>query len=748
MDIKSGPAIVSIPFMQVSTRDLQSTGEKAKFQWSGAKPIGIRARNAVRFHWGHTWPNIRVISATVVLPRDWSTHKGNIPLWWAQLFSGGVMVDPRQVLVFVASGGKQPEDKTDDIVAVGSSPNGKVAVTFVGGKTYEYKPENVRVMRRGAPVPLSEGDQVAIDDEIWNNVVEIVRFDDAAGSWTKVFSKTKAGMGNSLRPSAQVRIIKDAGQQPGAAAIIKYWSSIVDQLPAEQGNPNPTVRPFQDLRPIHPDSVLARFLTGAPIEEQVDKRLPIFPFSSNVSQHTALNTALSYPISVIDGPPGTGKTQTILNLVATLCATPGVAVGVISSNNAAVDNVRDKLVRLGYGFICANLGNSNKMNQFLASQARRNAELNEFLAQHEAPSAEDQAELAEKLRRLEGQILALQNQERELFQTRQELAAHRLELAHFQRYLEGHEVTDLDGVALLGRPSERIMDLLVETSVPDRSGWAFAWVTRLRRRLRYGSLRGVDTQDADVVLGLQRGYYERRIAELEQHCMSLEQALAMGELADKVREQGELSRSYLDWGLAARYAKGARRQYEKPGDLRPLAKVSANYPLILSTCHSLRNNIDKAGLLDYLIIDEASQVDLLSASLGLAAAKRVVVVGDLQQLPPIVSTEAVKRAGEPCPSPAYDYAKHSLLSSLQELYGDSLPRTLLREHYRCDPAIIGFCNEKFYDRLPAIRARQLPGTSRSTASRLRLLRSRTLRMGRRSLRRPRPCREPANQGLS
>lgn len=45
---------------------------------------------------------------------------------------------------------------------------------------------------------------------------------------------------------------------------------------------------------------------------------------------------------------------------------------------------------------------------------------------------------------------------------------------------------------------------------------------------------------------------------------------------------------------------------------------------------------------------------------------------------------------------AYDYERHNILSSLIELYGDTLPRTMLREHYRCDPAIIGFCNKKYY----------------------------------------------------
>lgn len=45
---------------------------------------------------------------------------------------------------------------------------------------------------------------------------------------------------------------------------------------------------------------------------------------------------------------------------------------------------------------------------------------------------------------------------------------------------------------------------------------------------------------------------------------------------------------------------------------------------------------------------------------------------------------------------SYSYVDHSLLSSVLELF-PTIPKTLLKEHYRCHPHIIGFCNQKFYD---------------------------------------------------
>jgi very-short-patch-repair endonuclease len=117
-----------------------------------------------------------------------------------------------------------------------------------------------------------------------------------------------------------------------------------------------------------------------------------------------------------------------------------------------------------------------------------------------------------------------------------------------------------------------------------------------------------------------------------------------------------------------------------------------DYPALLSTCHSLRDSIADGYLLDYLIIDEASQVNLLLAGLAMSCARNVVVVGDQRQLSPIPISAA---NGLMPPVPAYD-CQHNLLASLSELYGADLPRTLLCEHYRCNPVIIGFCNKKFY----------------------------------------------------
>jgi hypothetical protein len=99
-------------------------------------------------------------------------------------------------------------------------------------------------------------------------------------------------------------------------------------------------------------------------------------------------------------------------------------------------------------------------------------------------------------------------------------------------------------------------------------------------------------------------------------------------------------------------------------------------------------------------MDEASQVDVATGALALSVAKNAVVVGDRQQLPNVV-TELDKKKTEQIFSNfdidnGYDFSKYSFLSSVCKII-PNVPNVLLKEHYRCHPKIIGFCNQKFYN---------------------------------------------------
>ena len=140
---------------------------------------------------------------------------------------------------------------------------------------------------------------------------------------------------------------------------IAAWFLFLDHVPHNAvsllPNDDALRDPYQDLTFVHPDSVLAQYLRGGRVHAASAAPSPIFPFRSNLSQRRAIDIALSSSISVIEGPPGTGKTETILNLLSTILAAGVGTVGVVSFTNAAVENVRDKLFNAGFGYIVADL---------------------------------------------------------------------------------------------------------------------------------------------------------------------------------------------------------------------------------------------------------------------------------------------------------------------------------------------------------------------------------------------------------
>ena len=123
------------------------------------------------------------------------------------------------------------------------------------------------------------------------------------------------------------------------------------------------------------------------------------------------------------------------------------------------------------------------------------------------------------------------------------------------------------------------------------------------------------------------------------------------------------------------------------------------YPVILSTTFSSTSCLN-GMVYDYLIMDEASQVDVATGALALSCARNAVIVGDLKQLPNVVKRDMRERSEAIFQSyqlaPGYSFSENSFLKSVSDILPEA-PQTLLREHYRCHPKIIGFCNQKYYN---------------------------------------------------
>ena len=194
-------------------------------------------------------------------------------------------------------------------------------------------------------------------------------------------------------------------------------------------------------------------------------------------------------------------------------------------------------------------------------------------------------------------------------------------------------------------------------------------------------------------------FYIRRVHELKSEIDDLETHLSQLNAEGLMKSLTESSMIVLKASLAQRYKK------ERPiiDSVKYLfnngESVLADYPIILSTTFSSKTCFNSDTLFDYVIMDEASQVSVETGLLALTCARNAVIVGDIMQLPNVITEDdSVKleeiRKSTNIPE-SYNAADHSFLSSVLATI-PNVPETLLREHYRCHPDIINFCNQKFY----------------------------------------------------
>lgn len=166
----------------------------------------------------------------------------------------------------------------------------------------------------------------------------------------------------------KIRIVKSAIQSEKAGSIFSYLKEIAQTIGLNKEGNNILADSYSRISFIPDTSVLSSYLNGTqPKKNVTSSPIEIFPFGFNLSQKDGVNEAFSNPLSVIEGPPGTGKTQTILNIIANAVINDQT-VAVVSSNNSAIKNVFEKLEKNSISFIAAILGNSQNKKEFIKSQ--------------------------------------------------------------------------------------------------------------------------------------------------------------------------------------------------------------------------------------------------------------------------------------------------------------------------------------------------------------------------------------------
>ena len=587
------------------------------------------------------------------------------------------------------------ENKTLKVQSCCYNPEStKYEVSFGGDHVYTYNKNAVEWMRD--PKTLNPAMyQIFYEGKLMTHIVLLLEFNGSDTFWHIVF---ESGAYRTIRRK-ELKISESCLSEKEAQDKLAYLKDLasVGELKTDDGE-SLLSKAFEKLDFVNKDTVLAGYLYPQkhPIKKFESGAL-IFPFGGNASQFQAVEQALSNQLSVIQGPPGTGKTQTILNIIANLLIRHKT-VQVVSNNNSATENVLEKLAKPqnGLDFLVATLGKKENKQQFIEKQTGTYPNITSW-----QQTPERMTELQRKIvARSEELLTSFEKQER-LACAKRERQATKLEQEHFENYCADRQLSTPNRSPRKNIKSAQIMKLIQSCEVISEQNRELSCWFKFRAAILYGA---VDwkflKQDFDVIITyLQSLFYASKVNELTSKIEQLEEDLSQFNAKSKMDELTDWSMDYLKGWLYGKYgAKKTRKIFSEDSLWKFPDDILLEYPIVLSTTFSSRNSLRNV-IYDYVIMDEASQVDIATGSLALSCAYNAVVVGDLKQLPNVVTEDMRQKTDALFDTyhlpQGYAFADNSFLKSVCMVLPD-VPQTLLREHYRCHPKIIEFCNQKFY----------------------------------------------------
>nr|WSY56279.1 AAA domain-containing protein [Streptomyces sp. NBC_00886] len=425
---------------------------------------------------------------------------------------------------------------------------------------------------------------------------------------------------------------------------------------------------------------------------------PVTPLPCNEAQAAVLLSAMSHRLTVATGPPGTGKSQLVANLVAT-AITRGQTVLVASTNNEAVDEVWHRCERLVPGSVVrtgsarARTGKNYQETETDALHILRGAPDPEPNVSTAAMHAEV---AAGQLARAHQDYARIATAERDLHTTgaaREDLAA-RLGLA----------VADLADACSHSPTLQKLQE-----KARRRAG---ARLFGRRRRARFLRGLGLDGHHGDLV-DVCLTVADFAAAQTTWHSMYEQLTTVDDEALTATLTSTEASvQSAAHTLFASTIRAGARAGRQRISNLLR-AKGSPDWPAVREvlpsapgwavTSLSARRFPPDPALFDLVIVDEASQCAIPHVLPLLFRARRALVIGDAMQLSHITKIGPEREAlirrryglrSEWLEKHRLAYLRHSAFHAAEQAAGGTL---LLDEHFRCHPDIAALSNRLFYD---------------------------------------------------
>ncbi|MEJ2852662.1 MULTISPECIES: AAA domain-containing protein [unclassified Saccharothrix] len=437
------------------------------------------------------------------------------------------------------------------------------------------------------------------------------------------------------------------------------------------------------------DTALARLyapVEATPTDDPITEVLPLTP-----SQRAAVRAARSAPITVVGGPPGSGKTHT-LAAIALDAVARGESVLLASRTRNAADVLGAALRRAG-GPLPVLFGDS-ELRQEMAR------ELGDGLAPVDKGEVND---LDRARRAADAAVVRVERAVADALRD-EELAGEavrREALMPAHRAVAPKAFADVDLGLLhdLLRPREGLL-----------AGLRTWWALRSARRLA-GAADTTDPVELEAaVRAAEQSAAQVRLAARGGTALTALRDLLAEEDARRHRATAAWlrARSGSARGAGPRRAVAALARALRSGPAarrRALADVAphdlvAALPLWVGTLAEVEDILPAVpGMFDLVVVDESSHVDQPLAAPALLRGRRAVIGGDPRQLRHVsfVSDQAVRDAvaaeGTEALADRLDVPKVSLFDAGAAAAGVHW----LTEHHRCAPHLIGFAAREFYD---------------------------------------------------
>ena len=455
-------------------------------------------------------------------------------------------------------------------------------------------------------------------------------------------------------------------------------------LPTETTFTSGAVRNLDHIATWSPDRLSETALgplLGLESNAQPPDLAPINLGPLNLEQFDAVKSAMAQPLTVVTGPPGTGKSHAIKAMAATALQA-GETVLVASKNHQALDAVEEGLTSIAPDarFLIRTLDPSRDIDTSIKSV------LGETVSDAGAASAIADLSLAAQLA---------------------ELAQERLTALDI---LAKRRALNLELADLIERRDLRSNDL--GSQPQDATKTRLSWWVRLFRLFGWHRDTSPGANEPNSTKHLSRDELDALITQRRETLDALDEPADALDLTEKI---AELARSVVARTLAERSAvdsesreflRGIRDDLELQGhDELPrqaIEIVVEARPLWLASVLGTPRRIPlEQGLFDLVIFDEASQCDIGTALPLFARARRAVVVGDDRQLAFISQIGAAQdrnlMAAQKLPKRGmgrFAQGRKSLFDFASSTSGAE--RIMLRDQYRSSPEIVDYISAGFY----------------------------------------------------